>query len=82
MATKTKKNGKASKKSSVSNEMTLFLYKDKETKGAVRYSEESDDFPKNIYFRKEEMQETFGGYPASLCVVITRNEDADADSDD
>ena len=69
MATPTKKAAKK-KSEKKSNTMTLNMVKDKETKGAVRYSEDTEEFPKNIYFRKEEQEEQFGGFPDALTVTI------------
>jgi len=57
-------------KKSNSPTMELTLVKDKETKGAVRYQEDTDEFPKNIYFRKEELTELFGKFPEKLSVTI------------
>lgn len=69
MATSTKKAAKK-KSEKKSNTMTLNMVKDKETKGAVRYSEDTEEFPKNIYFRKEELEEQFGGFPDAITVTI------------
>lgn len=53
-----------------SGTMVVTMEQEKETKGAVRYTGTGDDSNKNIYFRKEELKETFGEWPEQIKVTI------------
>lgn len=59
------------KTSKTAKKMELTLVKEKETKGAIRYMEDTEDYPKNIYFRKDELEEVFGDWPETLKVVVS-----------
>lgn len=60
---------KSKKNTEKTSKMTFVMNKDKETKGAVRYSD--PDGTHNLYFRKDELMEEFGEFPESLTVTVT-----------
>lgn len=53
--------------------IVVTLYKDKETKNAIRYSERrSDGVPntKNVYLTKTELEDEFGKIPGALKATL------------
>jgi len=75
-AEKKVKKVKKVKKEESNGTMEIELVREKETKGAWRYMEDKEpsEYPKNIYFRKSELEEMFGECPESLKVTVEVSE--------